>query len=139
MKRNLFATLSLGALSALLTATSAYAQPGVLATVPFAFNVGTTQMPAGTYRIAVEPLDSSIKIQNCNNTATILSHGQREYPGKTSQKLVFRQVNHQYFLTEIWGEQGSDGMTLKAPKPDTRLEVASQPSHSGNEVMVATK
>jgi hypothetical protein len=139
MKRNLFATLSLGALSALLTATSAYAQPGVVATVPFAFNVGTTQMPAGTYRISVKPLDSSITIQNCNTTATILSHGQREYPGKKSQKLVFRQVNHQYFLTEIWGEQGGDGMELKAPKADTRLEVASQPSHSGNEVMVATK
>jgi hypothetical protein len=139
MKRNLFATLSLGALSALLTATSAYAQPGVLATVPFAFNVGTTQMPAGTYRIAVEPLDSSIKIQNCNTTATIFSHGQKEYPGKKSEKLVFRQVNQQYFLTEIWGEQGSDGMMLKAPKPDPRLEVASQPSHSGNEVMIALK
>jgi hypothetical protein len=43
-------------------------------------------MPAGTYRIAVKPLDSSIKIQNCNNTATILSHGQQEYPGKKSEK-----------------------------------------------------
>lgn len=139
MKRNLFATLSLGALSALLTATSAFAQPGVMATVPFAFNVGTTQMPAGTYRIAVKPLDSSITIQNCNTTATILSHGQLEYPGKKSEKLVFRQVNHQYFLTEIWGEQGSDGMTVKAPKPDTRLEVASQPSPSGNQVTIALK
>jgi len=139
MKRNLFATLSFGALSALLTATSAYAQPGVVATVPFAFNVGTTRMPAGTYRIAVKPLDSSITIQNCNTTATIFSHGQKEYPGKKSQKLVFRQVNQQYFLTEIWGEQGSNGMMLKAPKPDSRLEVASQPKHSGNEVMVATK
>jgi hypothetical protein len=139
MKRNLFATLSLGALSALLTATSAFAQPGVVATVPFAFNVGITQMPAGTYRISVKPLDSSITIQNCNTTATILSHGQLEYPGKKSQKLVFRQVNHQYFLSEIWGDQGSEGMMLKAPKPDTRLEVASQPSHSGNQVMIATK
>jgi hypothetical protein len=139
MKRNLFATLSLGALSALLTATSAYAQTGVVATVPFAFNVGTTQMPAGTYRIAVKPLDSSITIQNCNTTATMFSHGQREYPGKKSDKLVFRQVNHQYFLTEIWGEQGSDGMMLKAPKPDTRLEVATQPSSSGNQVMIALK
>jgi hypothetical protein len=139
MKCNLFATLSLGALSALLTVTSAYAQPGVVATVPFAFNVGTTQMPAGTYRIAVKPLDSSITIQNCNTTATVHSHGQQEYPGKKSQKLVFRQVNHQYYLTEIWGEQGSDGMMLKAPKPDTRLEVAGQPSPSGNQVMIATK
>ena len=139
MKRNLFATLSFGALSALLTATSAYAQPGVVATVPFAFNVGTAQMPAGTYKIAVKPLDSSITIRNCNTTATILSRGQREPPGKRSQKLLFQKVNHQYFLTEIWGEQGSDGMMLKAPKPDTRLEVATQPSSYGNQVMIALK
>ena len=139
MKRNLFATLSLGALSALLSVTSAYAQPGVVATVPFAFNVGTAQMPAGTYRIAVKPLDSSITIQNCNTTASVLSHGQREYPGKKSQKLVFRQVNHQYFLTEIWGEQGSDGMMLKAPKPERRLEEASSPTSFGKEIMIALK
>jgi hypothetical protein len=139
MKRNLFATLSLGALSALLTAASAYAQPGVEATVPFAFNVGTTQLPAGTYRITVESRDSSVTIRNCNNSARILAHAQREYSGEKNQKLVFRQVNHQYFLAEIWGEQGSEGMKLKAPNPDTRLEVASQPTPSGNQVMVARK
>jgi hypothetical protein len=139
MKRNLFATLSLGALSALLTATSAYAQPGVEATVPFAFTVGTTQLPAGTYRITVESRGSSVTIRNCNNSATIFAHAQREYPGEKNQKLVFRQVNDQYFLAEVWGEQGSEGMKLKAPKPDTGLEVASQPSHSGNQVMIALK
>ena len=48
MKRNLFAALSLGALSVLLTETSALAQPGSEATVPFAFNVGTTH-PAGRH------------------------------------------------------------------------------------------
>jgi hypothetical protein len=139
MKRNFFATLSLGALSALLTATSAYAQPGVEANVPFAFNVGTTQLPAGTYRITVDSRDAKITIHNCNNSATILSHAEREYPGEKSQRLVFRQVADHYFLTEIWGERGSEGMKLHAPKPDTRLEVASQPSHSGNEVMIALK
>jgi hypothetical protein len=139
MKRNLFATLSLGALSALLTATSAYAQPGVEANVPFAFNVGTTQLPAGTYRITVDSPSARITIQNCKNSATIFSHVQREYPGEKSQKLVFRHVADHYFLAEIWGEKGSEGMKLHAPKPDTRLEVASQPSHSGNEVMIALK
>jgi hypothetical protein len=139
MKRNLFATLSLGALSALLTATSAYAQPGVEANVPFAFNVGTTQMPAGTYTIKVDSLNSSIKIHNCDNSATIFSHAQPEYPGEKSQKLVFRQVRNQYFLAEIWGEQGSEGMMLKAPKPERRPEEASRPTPSEKEVMIALK
>jgi hypothetical protein len=139
MKRNLFATLSLGALSALLTATSAYAQPGVEATVPFAFNVGNTQMPAGTYRITVDSLDSSVRIHNCDNSATILSHAQKEYPGEKNQKLVFRHVRDQYFLAEIWGEKGSEGMMLRAPKPKNRVEEASQPTPSGNEVMIALR
>ena len=139
MKRNLFATLSVGALSALLTATSAYAQPGVEANVPFAFNVGTTHMPAGTYTITVNSPNSSVKIHNCDNSATIFSHAQREYPGEKNQKLVFRRVRDQYFLAEIWGERGSEGMMLRAPKPETRLEEASQPTPSQKEVMIALK
>jgi hypothetical protein len=138
MKRNLFATLSLGALSALLTA-GAYAQPGVEANVPFAFSVGTTQMPAGVYRITVDSRNAFVTIHNYDNSATILSHAQREYAGEKSEKLVFREVGNQYFLAEIWGEQGREGMKFRAPKPQTRLEVASQPSRSGNEVLVALK
>jgi hypothetical protein len=138
MKRNLFATLSFGALSALLTA-SAYAQHAVEANVPFAFNVGHSHMPAGTYTIKVDSVNGSIQIHNCANSATVISHGQREYPGEKNQKLVFQQVSDQYFLAEIWGEKGTEGMMLRAPKPQPRLEEASQPAPSTNEVLVALK
>jgi hypothetical protein len=139
MKRNLFATLSLGALSALLTVTSAYAQNRMEANVPFAFNVGNTHLPAGTYTISVDSLNASVKIHNCDNSATILSRGQREYPGEKSQKLVFRRIHDQYVLAEIWGEKGSEGMMLHAPKPQPRLEEASQPTPAEKEVLVALK
>ena len=139
MKRNFFATLSLGALSVLFTATSAYAQPGVKATVPFAFNVGTTHLPAGTYTLKVDSLSSSVTIRNWNNNATMFALAQREYPGEKNHKLVFRYVNDQYFLAEIWGEQGSEGMKIRAPKPVTRSEEAKQRWPSGNEVLIALK
>jgi hypothetical protein len=139
MKRTLLATLALGALSVLITATGAYAQPGVEATVPFAFNVGTTHLPAGTYRITVDSLTSSVRIHNCNNSATILAHAQREYPGEKNHKLVFRHANDQYFLAEIWGDQGSEGMKLRAPKPVTRDEEVKQRWPSGDEVLIALK
>jgi hypothetical protein len=139
MKRTLFATLSLGALSVLITATGAYAQPGVEATVPFAFTVGTTHLPAGTYTIKVDPLTSLIKIQNCKTSAAIFSHGQAEYPGEKDHKLVFRYANDQYFLAEIWGEQGSEGMKLRTPKPRIRVEEAKQRWPTGNEVLIALK
>ena len=138
MKRNLFATLSLGALSVLF-ATSAYAQHAVEATVPFAFNVGTTQLPAGTYTIKADSLTSSVTIRNCNNSATIVAHALPEYPGEKNHKLVFRHANDRYFLAEIWGEQGSEGMKLRAPKLNTRVEEAKQRWPTGDEVMIALK
>lgn len=139
MKRNLFATLSLGALSVLFTATSAYAQHAVNATVPFAFNVGRTHLPAGTYTIKADPLSSMVTIRNCNNSATILAPAQSQYPGEKNHKLVFRHANDQYFLAEIWGEQGSEGMKLRAPKPSTRIEEAKERWPSGDEVLIALK
>jgi hypothetical protein len=139
MKRNFFATLSLGALSVLFTATGAYAQSGVEATVPFAFNVGTTHLPAGTYAIKVNLMSSSVTIRNCNNSATILALAQREYPGEKNHKLVFRHANDRYFLAEIWGQQGSEGMKFRVPKSVTRLEEAKQRWPSGNEVLIALK
>jgi hypothetical protein len=137
MKRNLIATLSL--VSFLFTATGAYAQPGLQANVPFAFHVGNSQLPAGHYRISIDSTSNRITVQSLKTTATIFSHGQLDYPGKKTDTLVFRQAGGQYFLTEVWGEQGSQSMKLKGPKPVTTLEAARQPSHSGNEVMVALK
>ena len=139
MKRNLFAALSLGALSVLLTETSALAQPGLEAKVPFAFNVGTRHLPAGTYWITVDSLTSSVRIQNYSNSATILAHAEREYPGKKVDKLVFRHANDQYFLAEIWGEQGSEGMKLRAPYLVTRVEEAKQRWPTGDETLIALK
>jgi hypothetical protein len=137
MKRNLIATLSL--VSFLFTATGAYAQPGMQANIPFAFHVGNSQLPAGRYRISVDPVSNRITVQNFKTLATIFSHGHQDYPGKKSDTLVFRQAGDQYYLTEVWGEQGSESMKLRGPKPVPTLEVASHPSHSGNEVMVALK
>src|ERR1700733_865937 len=107
MKRNLIATLSL--LSFLFTATGAYAQPGMQANIPFAFHVGNSQLPAGRYRISVDPVSNRITVQNFKTLATIFSHGQQDYPGKKSDTLVFRQAGDQYYLTEVWGEQGCEG------------------------------
>ena len=51
MKRNLISTVSIAALSLLISSNGAYAQTPARADVPFAFNVGSTHMPAGAYKI----------------------------------------------------------------------------------------
>jgi hypothetical protein len=139
MKRNLIGTLSLVAMSLLLNVNGAYAQSAVKANVPFAFNVGTSQLPAGSYRITVEDGGGLVMISNSTTFATVLSLGQQERPGGKSRKLVFLRLGNRYFLTQIWGEQGSTGLRLRAPKPETKFEIASQPSPSRKEVEIALK
>jgi hypothetical protein len=139
MKRNLIATSSLVVLSLLLSATGAYAQAAVRAYVPFAFTVGTTQLPSGSYKITVASVPNTIMIRNCKTSATILSLVQPKYPGEISRKLVFKHRGNQYFLTEIWGAEGSDGMTLRAPKPAKELQEASGPANADKLVEIALK
>jgi hypothetical protein len=140
MKRNVIVTLSLVVLSLLLNVSGAYAQSGMGANVPFDFAVGTAQLPAGSYKIMVEYQSNTIMIRNSNTNAAVLSLVQRKYPGDRSQKLVFRHLGNQYFLSEIWGAKGSFGMTLRAPKLEKEeLQVASGPSNAGKLVEIALK
>jgi hypothetical protein len=139
MKRNLIGTLSLVVVSLLINVKGACAQSVVKANVPFAFNVGSSQLPAGSYRITVEDGSSFVMIGNSTTGATVLSLGQRQSPGAMRLKLVFQHLGNRYFLTQIWGKQGSAGLRFRAPKPETKFEIASQPSPSRKEVEIALK
>jgi hypothetical protein len=139
MKRNLIGTLPLVVLSLLLNVNGAYAQSGSLANVPFVFNVGKAQLPAGSYKITVDYLSNTIMIHNRNTSAAVLSQGQPEYPGDKIRKLVFQHLGNQYVLTEIWGAKGSEGMKLRAPKVERTFEVAGGLSSAGKEVEIALK
>jgi hypothetical protein len=139
MKRNLIGTLSLVVVSLLVNINGAYAQSVVKANVPFAFNVGSSQLPAGSYRFTVEDGGWLVMIRNSTTGVTALSLGQRDYPGGKSWKLVFQHPGNRYFLTEICGARGSAGVKLRVPKPETKLEIASKQSPSGKEVEIALK
>jgi hypothetical protein len=139
MKRNLIGTLSLVGMSLLLNVNGACAQSAVQANVPFAFNVGNSQLPAGSYRITAEGGNGMVMIRNSTTSASIFSLGQREYPGDKSGKLVFQHLGNRYSLIHIWGVRGSAGIKLRAPKPETKLEIASKQPPSGKEVEIAAK
>ena len=64
MKFNSIAQSSLVVLSLLLTAAGAHAQSATRANVPFAFKVGTTQMPAGAYTIQNELGTNLVTVRN---------------------------------------------------------------------------
>jgi hypothetical protein len=139
MKRNLIGTLSIVVMSLLLNTNGACAQSVATANVPFAFNVGSSQLPPGSYIISVEYFNGLVTVRNSTTSATAISLGQHESPAGKSRELVFQRIGNRYFLTQIWGEQGSTGLMFRAPKPETKLEVASQPSSTRKEVEIALK
>jgi hypothetical protein len=135
MKRNLIGTVSLVALSLLFTNNGAYAQTAARADVPFAFNVGTTHLPAGTYKIKRADFDTNfIMVSNLNTGDTVLSLFQRETSIHVSQKLIFHHRGNQYFLAEIWGGDGNAGMAMPATKAERQVEVASNPTPQNIEI-----
>jgi hypothetical protein len=138
MKRNLIGSLSLVVVSLLLNVNGAYAQSVEKANVPFAFNVGSSQLPPGCYIIKVDHSSGLVMVRNPTTSATVLSLGQQESPGGKSRKLVFQRLGNRYYLTQIWGEQGGTGLMFRAPKVETKLETASKLS-PGKEVEIALR
>src|ERR1700680_3134490 len=120
MKRNLISILSLVVMSLMFNATGAYAQSYVKADVPFAFNVGAAQLPAGTYEIKVAS-QNEIIIEDGESRAVALSNARREGPRKTESKLVFHRIGNQYFLAEVWKGSGEGGLIVPTSKHEKDL------------------
>ncbi len=124
MKRNLIGTLSLVVLALLISSTGAFAQAYAKASVPFAFAVGSAQLPAGTYEIkTVGQGNSSVVIRNDESSAAAMSTAGREQPrNNTSAKLVFHRVGNAYFLAEVWRSSSAEGMIIPTSKQEKELE-----------------
>jgi hypothetical protein len=138
MKYNSIAQSSLVVLSLLLTVAGAHAQSAARAKVPFAFKVGTTQMPAGTYNI--QNVGANIvTVRNVQTGTSVLAMGRRESPSKKMDKLIFHHYGSQYFLTEILGSEGSQAMVFPATKREKELQVAHAPTNTGNNIEIASK
>jgi hypothetical protein len=144
MKRNLITILSLVVMSLMFNATGAYAQSYAKADVPFAFNVGTAQLPAGTYEVKVlRPGGSQIMIQNGETSAAAASNARREGPRNTEAKLVFHRVGNQYFLAEVWRGSEEAGLIVPTSKHEKELmkelQLAKDSSGGHEKVVVALK
>ena len=138
MKRNLIGTLSLVALSLLLNVTGAAAQSVVKGNVPFAFTVAQQQMPAGSYSILSNSA-ASIQIRNNDTGAAVLSLVRSELPGDRSPRLVFHYVGNRYFLSQVWGSEGSKGMTVPASPLEKELRIATNRTGRVGEIVIALK
>jgi hypothetical protein len=97
----------------LLSAVSVYVQaqerPLLTATVPFAFTVENSNLPAGAYTVSILPPYNMIKVQSADGRkATMISAIPSRKSGESKQaKLVFHRFRNEYFLAQVW-EQGSN-------------------------------
>jgi hypothetical protein len=144
MKRNLITILSLVVMSLMVSATSAYAQSYAKANVPFAFNVGPKQLPAGPYQIKVTGRGSNtIMIRNIQTGEGALSVARYEAPASSEGKLVFNHVGSEYFLSQVWRESGSQGMSIPTSKRERQLteelQLAKDSKGGHEEVILALK
>jgi hypothetical protein len=139
MKRNLIGTSSLVVLSLLLTFKGALAQSREGGSVPFAFQVSGEQLPAGNYSVTKQTGSNFITIQNLKTSSSVMVLGRPELSGNKSRKLVFHHAGGQYFLSQIWGAEGTPGMLVPASKLEKEFEIARVTPKASNNVEIALK
>ena len=133
MKRNVF-----GALMTLIVAFSiavpvVQAQQTIMsANVPFAFNIGDKQLPAGAY--AVREMDRATLIQSKDGATSVLGIYAYAGPSSDETKLVFNKVGDHYFLAQIWTSARGQGLSV----PESKLEKELRASNSGPQGGVET-
>jgi uncharacterized integral membrane protein len=138
MKRNLVGTLALVVLSILIAAPNSFAQNTAKANVPFGFEVGKAQLPAGTY-IVGNLEQGAILIRNGATSDAAMSLTQTEYSNKAhSPKLVFHKCGNHYFLAEVWGD-GDTGKKLPTTKLEKELRASNSGTSSEQEIIIALR
>ena len=121
MKRHLNIPMAIIILASALTA-GAQAQTSsvqkVIATIPFAFNVGETRLPAGEYTFTVANPTSDrkiLQIRNANGRSSAMI-ATTNVVGNVAEntKLVFQRYGDQYFFAQA--QMAGDSTSLAAVK-----------------------
>jgi hypothetical protein len=110
---------------ALLTSAAAYTQTVHLqTTVPFKFNVGSKQFPAGKYDIQTEPnREHVLYIRNMNSgEGTFVVPQSCESAHFSSQTtLTFHRYGQQYFMAELWVAGYKQGHQFRVSRREAEL------------------
>jgi hypothetical protein len=140
MRRKVYNTIAILGLLFVITATAAQAQihtDGIVkVSVPFAFSVGDKSFPAGEYTVRRVSQGSDsffIQSRDTNEVQSILTVGKIKASSDDLQaKLVFKNHNGHYFLSQVWTPASSTGNQLKMTKLERELA-----KNEGNALTVA--
>lgn len=115
MKPQFFRVLVLS-FAFLVFSASVFAQSGDQNSfeIPFSFNVGKDQFPAGKYEVK-RISSSSFLLRNETGNASVIVLSPltiNEKVSETSEKLVFNRYGNQYFLRQIFALRNAAGRGL---------------------------
>ena len=98
-----------------------------VASVPFAFHVGTAAMPAGTYSAIQSNTPGIVRLQNQATGRSVMASAAIPASGKAGQsKLTFHCYDHRCFLAEIWYGDEANGHGLAKSSPERELMASGQ-------------
>ena len=136
MKRNVFGALMTLIMAATIAVPAVNAQQTILrCNVPFAFNIGDKQLPAGTY--VVREMDRVTQIQSKDGENSVLGIYNYAGPSKADEtKLVFDKVGDHYFLTQIWTSARDEGLLVPESKQEKELRASNSGPQGGVETVI---
>jgi hypothetical protein len=110
-----------------LAAVSASAQDhAVRATIPFAFYVGNTWLPAGHYIVASDAGSSIVTVRNLNKGISAMRMTTSAEQPASSNRLVFDRCGDKLFLRDVLSQGGRLRVEMPVSKAEKRaLEQAS--------------
>jgi hypothetical protein len=123
MKTYARTSIALAGLAFIVTATVANAQTSTatITKVPFAFNVGASQMPGDTYRLSKIGGHTDVFMISSLRHSVILLGQPDGRKTDESPRLVFHKYGDEYFLREFWSG-GSTGFSLPESRQERQAE-----------------
>ena len=128
MKRQVYTTTILILFVVLIGVTRADAQTRLTANIPFDFNVGGKNLPAGHYSVSFINTSSDKRVLQLVRSEggaaiLILTTDVVGKPDETA-KLAFNRYGNQYFFAQVW--LPADGIGMQAPKSEEEKRIARQ-------------
>jgi hypothetical protein len=114
--------------------------PQARATIPFAFQVGSRNMPAGLYSIYLLS-EHSVLFRAANGHGAGYFLVNPFYAGKvqTKGRVVFHRYGDRYFLREVWEEGSNHGITCNvSPEENEILRAQDRQPVTQTEVALST-
>lgn len=107
----------------------------VVANIPFAFQIGSSYLPAGTYRVQVKG-DDMLWIKGESGSAAMLVMWESANQPSSNSAIVFHHYGDQYFLREIRTEGNHAFLWSSETKAERRAksdEAAANPNSGPRE------